>query len=61
MENGANILKLPRWLFVIRVIQVVFALTIFALACYGVSVSSFDGDSLILFTVRLPSSLVRLL
>jgi hypothetical protein len=61
MEDGTYILKLPKWLFVIRVFQAVLALTIFVLACYGVSVSPFNGDSLILFTVSLPYQSAELL
>jgi hypothetical protein len=58
IPSGAKALKLPQWVLFIRIAQAVIALVIFALACYRESIFSFDGDGLILFTVKLPQALL---
>jgi hypothetical protein len=52
--SGASVLKLPRWIFFVRIAQAAAALVILALASYGATIYSFDGASLMLFAVRHP-------
>jgi hypothetical protein len=54
IPSGASILKHPQWVFFVRIAQAAVALVILALTCYGATIYSFDGDSLMLFTVRHP-------
>ncbi len=54
ITSGTYVLKLPRWIFFVRIAQVAAALVILALASYGVTIYFFDGDGLMLFTVRNP-------
>jgi hypothetical protein len=59
IPSGYTVLKLPGWIFFLRIAQAIVALVIFALICYGESIASFDGDGLMLFTVKLPSPLSK--
>ena len=52
--SGASVLKLPRWIFFVRIAQAAAALVILALASYGATIYSLDGASLMLFNVRHP-------
>jgi hypothetical protein len=52
--SGASVLKLPRWIFFVRIAQAAAALVILALASYGATIYSFNSTGLILFTVRHP-------
>lgn len=59
IPSGYTVLKLPRWILFIRIAQAAVALIAFGLLCYGESISSFDADGLMLFTVSLlPLSIV---
>ena len=50
-SDRSHILKLPKWLIFLRGAQLLIALLVFCLACYGASAFAIDGDSLSLFTV----------
>jgi hypothetical protein len=54
ITSGASVLKLPRWIFFVRIAQAAAALVILALASYGATIYSFDGNGLMFFTVRHP-------
>jgi len=49
-SDRSHILKLPKWLIFLRGAQLLIALLVFCLACYGASAFAIDGDSLSLFT-----------
>jgi hypothetical protein len=53
MSTRDHILNVPKAVFGLRIAQLVIAVVILGLAAYGVTFSSFDGDGLTLFTVRL--------
>jgi hypothetical protein len=60
--STAHVLPQPKFLLGIRIAQLVVGITVLGLAAYGVTDFSFDGDSLMLFTVRpLPFSNTPLL
>lgn len=48
-----HILEPPKWVFYLRFAQVGVALLILALSAFGLSVAVFDGDSLMLYAVRI--------
>jgi hypothetical protein len=50
-SDRSHILRLPKWLIFLRGAQMLVALLVFCLACYGVSALAIDGDALSLFTV----------
>jgi len=49
-SDRSHILKLPKWLIFLRGAQMLVALLVFCLACYGASALAIDGDALSLFT-----------
>jgi hypothetical protein len=53
IPSGARVLKLPRWIFFVRIAQAAVAVAILALASYDATIYSFNGN-LMLFTVRNP-------
>jgi hypothetical protein len=56
-SDRSHVLKLPKWLIFLRGAQLLVALLVFCLACYGAATYALDGDSLSLFTVPLLSSI----
>ena len=56
MSTTSHVIDAPVFLHGFRIAQFVVALIILGLAAYGVTFWAFDGDSLILFTVRIPPS-----
>lgn len=49
-----HILPLPKFVFALKIVQLVVAIVILGLAAYGVTFIAFDGDCLMLFTVCTP-------
>lgn len=52
MTTRDHILQVPAYVLYLRFVQAGFALIILALSAFGLSVSAFDGDSLMLYAVR---------
>ena len=51
--NRVHLLRLPAWLLVIRIFQLVFAVILLGLCGFGVSFSTYSGTGLGIFQVRL--------
>lgn len=61
IPSGYRVLELLQWIMIIRIAQAVGALVTFSVMCYGESIYSFDGDGLMLFTLRSPSLFLLLI
>jgi hypothetical protein len=55
MSSREHILAVPKAVLGLRIVQLIVAVVILGLAGYGITYYAFDGDSLMLFTVRSPS------
>lgn len=53
-----HVLPLPKVVFALKIAQLVIAVIVLGLAAYGVTFIAFDGDCLMLFTVRIPIHVV---